>query len=738
MRHRRGRPSLELEGKLAVLLLAGLPALPAIAQENTDDLEALLDEPLVASATRSAEAVSAAPATSTIISAAELRQFGIRSLDDAINYLSTGMNAENPLATAEVGARGVLISSDYGVHVLLLVDGHAMNEVWGGTAYFDRGAGIPFEIIDHIEVIVGPGSVLYGSNAMLGVINIVTKRARDYRGLHAVVESEVLPGSDGAPGFSLRTGVGTGFDFDFFGQKGELTVAGEYFTMEGPAFKLGPQNYGADSVTGEPRFFSNETPLGVWGGVADETYYHRIPTGYLRLALGDFQLKARATLFERSYPTHGGNFDDPENYELDRWVSLDMSYKGSIGSRLQAGARLYGDVYDYQQFYVANAAEECLDGQVAGCLYYLNGNAKWAGLELSASLDWLGDARFETLVGVDSRVKNVGQLIDISNIETGDTPGAFGLVDETELALGIYAQQALRPAKWLAFNAGARIDVDQRYGVFASPRFAATLSPFRGSAFKAIYAKAFRAPTAFERYYADSTSQVPASDLKPEVVRSIEGSFEQRFGTQRLEFGGFQSSWSDLVFTEELSAGEIEAAVDRGELEPGTSYAEQTRNAAAIEAYGYTARFQGSALGGKLSYGASVTRAHSRRSEPGLDSPVELGAAAQVFGNARIAYDFMGDYPAIALASRFTGERPANRENLNGTRDIAPPQLELRGSVSGPIVETGLDYRVSGSYAFADRYPYTVGPGYLPDGSSELTPVDQIKVAVGLSYDLEP
>ena len=390
MRHRRGRPSLELRGTLAVLLLAGLPALPAIAQENTDDLEALLDEPLVASATRSAEAVSAAPATSTIISAAELRQFGIRSLYDAINYLSTGMNAENPLATAEVGARGVLISSDYGVHVLLLVDGHAMNEVWGGTAYFDRGAGIPFEIIDHIEVIVGPGSVLYGSNAMLGVINIVTKRARDYRGLHAVVESEVLPGSDGAPGFSLRTGVGTGFDFDFFGQKGELTVAGEYFTMEGPAFKLGPQNYGADSVTGEPRFFSNETPLGVWGGVADETYYHRIPTGYLRLALGDFQLKARATLFERSYPTHGGNFDDPENYELDRWVSLDMSYKGSIGSRLQAFARLYGDVYDYQQFYVANAAEECLDGQVAGCLYYLNGNAKWAGLELSASLDWLG------------------------------------------------------------------------------------------------------------------------------------------------------------------------------------------------------------------------------------------------------------------------------------------------------------------------------------------------------------
>ena len=44
---------------------------------------------------------------------------------------------------------------------------------------------------------------------------------------------------------------------------------------------------------------------------------------------------------------------------------------------------------------------------------------------------------------------------------------------------------------------------------------------------------------------------------------------------------------------------------------------------------------------------------------------------------------------------------------------------------------------MSGSYAFADRYPYTVGPAYLPDGTSELVPVDQLKVAVGLSYDLE-
>ena len=62
-------------------------------------------------------------------------------------------------------------------HFLVLVDGHAMNEPLRGSAWTGVGSGVPIEIIDHIEVIVGPGSVLYGSNAMFGLINVVTKRA---------------------------------------------------------------------------------------------------------------------------------------------------------------------------------------------------------------------------------------------------------------------------------------------------------------------------------------------------------------------------------------------------------------------------------------------------------------------------------------------------------------------------------------------------------------------------------
>src|SRR5690242_9084822 len=100
------------------------------------------------------------------------------------------MVTQNPLHSVEVGARGVLLTADFGNHVLLLLNGQILNEQWDGTAYFERGAAIPWELIDHIEVILGPGSVLYGSNAMLGVINVVTRRAQDYGTFVATVDMD--------------------------------------------------------------------------------------------------------------------------------------------------------------------------------------------------------------------------------------------------------------------------------------------------------------------------------------------------------------------------------------------------------------------------------------------------------------------------------------------------------------------------------------------------------------------
>src|SRR5260221_8824958 len=187
----------------------------------TANMRTLLNETIITTASKSAERGSTAPATSTLLTAEDMRRFGIHSIAEAIDFLSLGMVTSSSLRTADVGARGVLIPRDQGDHFLMLVDGHAVNEALYGAARFDRGAGIPMELVDHIEVTLGPGSVLYGSNAMLGVINVVTRRARVFDGTLVVLESEIAK--------SWRLAAGAGYQPKLFGIPTELTFALEYY-----------------------------------------------------------------------------------------------------------------------------------------------------------------------------------------------------------------------------------------------------------------------------------------------------------------------------------------------------------------------------------------------------------------------------------------------------------------------------------------------------------------------------
>jgi len=266
---------------LACFTLALVSALPASARAqaetaatDTSELEGLLDTSVVSAPSKTPEAVSIAPSTSIVLSAEDMKRYGIRSLDEAINFLAFGMTVEKRYQTGEVGSRGVLLTSDFGSHVLLMVDGHVLNEQWGATAYIDRGTTIPFELIDHIEVVLGPGSVLYGSNAMLGIVHIVTKRAKDFAGVHVAVESE-LP-------ISVRGAAGIGKEFRLFGSDAELVLELEHYQQKGPTFDFGPQQTEPDAVTGNFRDYDvkpgdRKYPAGVWGGRGNDAYYTQAP-----------------------------------------------------------------------------------------------------------------------------------------------------------------------------------------------------------------------------------------------------------------------------------------------------------------------------------------------------------------------------------------------------------------------------------------------------------------------------
>ncbi len=615
------------------------------AQADDSKLFELLDASIVTTASQTAETASTAPATSTTIGSDDLLRYGIHTLEEAIDFLALGVSTTGGpslTSTTDLASRGVALANDRGSHFLILVDGHAANEPFLGTLPPDYGIGVPLEMVDHIEVIVGPGSVLYGSNAMLGVINVVTKETLALGGLHLLADAEIPVGQ--------RVALLGGYSVPIGSKRLKITFAGQYIHQYGPDFRLGPQRLGIDPVSGRPRRSSRDgLEDGVWGGLAKESSYARVPMGMFRLRVGDLEVALRGGMSKAGRPFTAHDFDDSGAAFTTRSVALDVSYSELLTPKLRVRARAYGDAMDISDHSNLSAAYKCPYQGVRTCSYETRVVSRWAGLELQASYDWWGDARLSTLLGVDGRVRSVGSKQDMQNLDTGDyVLDSFGLINERDLTLGAYAQQIWLPVPELVINAGARLDHDQRFSSVVSPRAAATLGAWQGATLRSIYSAAFRAPNFFQSEYGDPIT-ARAGPLEPEKVRSIEGSFEQRFGPHRLFFGVFKSWWRDLIEVRFLSFEQARLAAEQGLLPlaiPGVAHA-QHQNVASIRSYGFNAGAEG-LVAQRLRYGLNFTEAYSRRDDTD-GSGTLLPTAPRFTANARVAYAFPHPFPSLGL-----------------------------------------------------------------------------------------
>jgi outer membrane receptor for ferrienterochelin and colicins len=740
-------------GAVGLALAIGLAPGSALADGDAE-LEGLLDQTVVTTASKSAENATNAPATSVTISAEQLWRFGIHSLDEAIDFLSLGVVTGNPLGDADVGARGVMMPGDRGAHFLLLVDGHAVNEPLYGMAHFGRGTGVPLEMVDRIEVILGPGSVLYGSNAMFGVINVFTKNAKHFSGLHVFADSEV--------GKSYRVGVGAGVPFEAFGSQGGMTLGFEYYRQRGPTLSFdrqGPSSY--DRAVHTFTRYSRDRSIpanGIWGGDATDSYYADAPAAHGQITLGNFELNLHGSIYRRGFPyattglSAAAYFNDSDNYGVDRALWGDLKYRATLSRKVQLAVRLYADGRDEQRQYISTMYVPCADSTTGTLLcrttatdgrYRWPGLSRWMGVDVQTNFDWLANETLVTTVGADARTIRVGSKFDTLDYYTGAAAApSTRIIDAFDKTIGIYAQQTYRPAPAFGLNAGVRVDAGQEYSPVASPRASATVQTWRGGTVKAIFAQAFRAPTWEERASEDSL-QLRPQDLKPERVTSGEISLEQRLGAHRVLFTGYRSRWTDLIENHALTQAEIVRFRAAGMLDAFASGVLQYRNLSQIDDWGFDAAAEGSIHSTQLRYGINFTGAVARaRAQNGGDTQL-VPVAPRYFGNARLAYDFLGPWPTLALATHWLARRPADRA-ISGqftSTPFAPAQVELRATVSGPVPAVkGLSYRFSANYAFASRGPYVVGinQGEFPGETAYLVPVDQFRTTVGLQYDIDP
>lgn len=138
----------------------------------------------VVSVSKKETSLESSPAAVTVITQDDIRRLGIESIPEALR-LVPGMDvAQINSHEWAVSARG--FNDEYANKLLVLVDGRAAYDPAFGGVYWDV-QDIPMEDIDRIEVIRGPGGTLWGENAVDGVVNIITKSAKDTQGLLASV-----------------------------------------------------------------------------------------------------------------------------------------------------------------------------------------------------------------------------------------------------------------------------------------------------------------------------------------------------------------------------------------------------------------------------------------------------------------------------------------------------------------------------------------------------------------------
>ena len=141
---------------------------------DVDDLLSLSLEQLlileVSVASTKSENISTTPAIVSTYRMDEIMQQGGRSLEEALSFIPGILIDEALFGNATVMLRGT--TDLFGSKVLFMLDGVPY---WGPSHNTIPTQGIPLEAIDRIEVIRGPGAVIYGSNAISGVINIITR-----------------------------------------------------------------------------------------------------------------------------------------------------------------------------------------------------------------------------------------------------------------------------------------------------------------------------------------------------------------------------------------------------------------------------------------------------------------------------------------------------------------------------------------------------------------------------------
>ncbi len=449
----------------------------------------LTSEDTVEAASRVTEYAENAPASVSLIGSRELRAMRYPSLAEALRGIR-GTYVTDDRGYQTVGFRGFGRLGAYGNRVLVTIDGTATNDDWVWASYVGYDLRTDLDDVERIEIVRGPGSVLYGTSAFSGVINLVSRStdapAGQEVGLSVAGDGVTRArarinrpfGKDGGFWSSIAAGRSSGLDFYFpeYAHDGPPEVAGNARNVDGSQF-------------------ATWSARARWKALTLAGFLHhqnkQLPTGYFDTLLGDGRTR-----------------------QLDTRGFLDLRFEPTFGPVTWL-TRLTANTYHFRGFYARapSVDEEGLERDPY--------DSSWVGAEErlilrpteAITLTAGGEAQHHPSARGSSSTEVGGEYFyDERDFQVA---AAYGSVD-------------LR-AGMLRASAASRVDYYSTFGYSVNPRFALTLTPYDGGNLKIIAGKAFKAPSLYETYYA-AIGQLSQPDLRPESIYSLEVEFSHRFG----------------------------------------------------------------------------------------------------------------------------------------------------------------------------------------------------------------
>lgn len=440
---------------------AQAPTPSAFSDLTQIPFEHLLDTKLERASTI-ARQVSDAPSAVSIVTASDIRAHGYRTLAEVIDSMR-GLYTTYDRKYDYLGGRAYGKPGDFAGRIMLLIDGYASQDNIFNQAFIGNSGLLDLELVERVEYVPGTGSVTYGNNALLGIINIVTKNGRDING--AQVSTEIA--SFGTQkqrltyGKQLDNGADILLSASSLKSKGQDLFYPEYNT---PAYNNGVAN----NLDGEKadRLFGKFKLNGL-----------TIEAGYSRRNKDVSSVLTSYTDFNRPYQS------------ADENAFFNALYEDDISLNLKSATRFYQGYYANQDFYQFSKAE--IDGDPTEHYRKNNHQGQWRGIDQKLIGTWFKNHTI--ILGAEFRDDFQQNHIRRYLSESQNLVRTSAFREQRQIS-SLYAEDAYSVSPAWSFVLGIRYDDATDGFKHTSPRIAVIHAPSSKTEIKLSYSEAFRLP----------------------------------------------------------------------------------------------------------------------------------------------------------------------------------------------------------------------------------------------------